>query len=282
MYRQLQNINARPAPFEHYTARELWADEHISQKMLECHLDGSIDLSSRKHEFIDRSAQWIISRFGLSSRSRVADFGCGPALYTTRLARSGADVRGIDFSERSIRYAREESKRQGLNIEYVLTDYLEYESDDRFDLITMIMCDFCALSPHQRRRMLDRWLLFLKPGGALLFDVYSLHAFDDREETAEYSPELMDGFWSSKPYFGFMNTFKYDVEKVALDKYTIIQESGTQVVYNWLQYFDREKLRREVEDSGFVVEEFLGDVAGSAFDGSSQELAVIARKPSSK
>jgi len=279
MFRQLQEINARPAPFEYYTAADLWADEHTSSKMLGFHLNGSIDVSSRKTEFVDQSVRWIVSHFGLKENKCVADFGCGPGLYTTRLAASGAHVTGIDFSERSVRYARELSERQGLTVNHVHANYLEYETNTRFDLITMIMCDFCALSPHQRRTMLDKYFAFLKPGGAVLLDVYSLHAFDEREEIAKYALGLLESFWSSEPYFGFLNTFKYVQDKVVLDKYTIIEEARTRVVYNWLQFYDREALGNEFKDRGFAVEEFLGDVAGAVFDQESQEFAIIARRP---
>ena len=279
MFRHLQEINTHPAPFEQCTVADLWTDEHTSSQMLAFHLDGSVDLSSRNTEFIDRSARWIVSRFDLDQSKCVADFGCGPGLYTTRLAASGAAVTGIDFSDRSLRYARESSERQSLSVEYVHADYLEYETSRRFDLIAMIMCDFCALSPPQRRTMLDKFLALLKPGGSVLLDVYSLHAFDEREEIATYAPGLLDGFWSSKPYFGFLNTFKYQAEKVTLDKYTIVEETRTRVIYNWLQHFDREALGKEFENSAFVVEEFPGDVAGAAFDPESQEFAIVARKP---
>ncbi len=74
MFQQLQEISHRPASFEHYTAADLWTDPYTSSKMLEYHLNGSVDLSSRKAEFIDRSADWIVSRFGLNELTSVADF----------------------------------------------------------------------------------------------------------------------------------------------------------------------------------------------------------------
>jgi len=279
MYRDLKEINNRPAPFEYYTAADLWTDDDTSSKMLAFHLNGSIDVSSRKTDFIDRSVAWMTSRFGLDEGKDVADFGCGPGLYTTRLAISGAEVTGIDFSERSVHHARDLSQRQGLSVDHIHANYLDFESDQRFDLVTMIFCDYCALSPSQRQIMLDKFLAHLRPGGALLLDVYSLSAFDSREETATYAPNLLDGFWSSEPYFGFMNTFKYEADKVALDKYTILEETRTRIVYNWLQYFDREALGKEIESRGLVVEEFLGDVAGATFDPALHEFAVIARNP---
>jgi SAM-dependent methyltransferase len=278
MFNELKEINLRPKPFQFYTADALWTDEHTSQKMLEYHLDESVDLSSRNKEFIERSVKWIVSHFGIDTHTAIADFGCGPGLYTTLFAEHGADVTGIDFSERSIRYAKETAGRKALDIDYVCWDYLEFETEKRFDLITMIMCDYCALSPIQRRKMLTRFKSLLNADGAVLLDVYSLNAFDQKEPVSTYEHRQLDGFWSKEDYYGFLNTFKYEEEKVILDKYTIIEKARTWTVYNWLQYFSPDSLRKEFEVNGFKMEEFYSDVAGKSFNSKSTEFAIVARK----
>ncbi len=278
MFEELENINSRPKPFEFYTASDLWTDEHTSEQMLSFHLNEGIDLSSRNAEFINRSVEWIASHFNVGAGTKIADFGCGPGLYATKLAQRQADVTGIDFSERSIHYAQEVAIREGLSIHYVLQNYLEFETDDRFHLSLMIMCDFCALSLSQRKKLLSKFHTILEPGGSVLLDVYSLTAFGQREEAATYEANLLNGFWSPNKYYGFLNTFKYAEEKVVLDKYTLIEESRTQTVYNWLQYFTPEALEREFLECGFTVEKFYSDVAGSPFDPETTEIAVVAEK----
>jgi cyclopropane fatty-acyl-phospholipid synthase-like methyltransferase len=222
--------------------------------------------------------KWIVSNFNITAKTRIADFGCGPGLYTARLAQTGADVTGIDFSKRSIHYAEEFAAKEGLSINYVNQNYLEYETDERFDLVLMITCDFCALSPVQRKSVLDKFHLILNPGGAVLLDVYSLMAFNQREEKAIYKANLLDGFWSPNKYYGFLNTFKYDDEKVVLDKYTIVEAKRTRTFYNWLQYFSPDILTREFSECGFSIEKLYADVAGSPFNPESDEFAVVARK----
>jgi SAM-dependent methyltransferase len=278
MFNELKVINLRPKPFQFYTADALWTDDHTSQKMLEYHLDESVDLSSRNKEFIERSVKWILSHFGIDRHTAIADFGCGPGLYTTPFAEHGADVTGIDFSERSIRYAKETARRKALDIDYECWDYLEFETKKRFDLITMIMCDYCALSPIQRRKMLTRFKSLLKADGEVLLDVYSLNAFDQKEQVSTYEHRQLDGFWSKEDYYGFLNTFKYEEEKVIVDKYTIIEKARTWTVYNWLQYFSPDALRKEFEVNGFKIEEFYSDVAGKPFSSKSTEFAIVARK----
>ena len=278
MFKELEEINSRPAPFQFYTAKELWTNEHTAKKMLEYHLNESIDASSRNKSFIERSVKWIVSRYKVDKYTDIADFGCGPGLYTTMLAERGAIVTGIDFSENSLNYARQVATEKGLKINYVLTNYLDFETTNNFDVIIMIMCDFCALSPEQRKILLSKINTLLKPNGSVLLDVYSLNAFNQREESVIYELNQLNGFWSPEDYYCFVNTFKYDDEKVILDKYTIIEKARTQTVYNWLQYFSPESLRKEFEENGFKIEELYSDVSGKAFTPKSSEIAIVAKK----
>jgi 2-polyprenyl-3-methyl-5-hydroxy-6-metoxy-1,4-benzoquinol methylase len=278
LFQDLKEINSRPKPFEFYTADELWTNEHTSKQMLTYHLNESIDASSRNKRFIERSVEWIVSRFEVDKNSAIADFGCGPGLYTNMLAKRGANVTGIDFSENSLKYARQAAAEKGLETNYILTNYLEFETTDRFDLITMIMCDFCVLSPEQRKKMLSKLHSLLKPGGSVLLDVYSLNTFNQREESATYELNQLNGFWSPGDYYAFVNTFKYEKEKVILDKYTIIEASRTRAVYNWLQCYSHDSIRREFEENGFKADELYSDVAGKALTPESLEIAVVAKK----
>jgi SAM-dependent methyltransferase len=276
-FEKLEKINERPKPFEFYTASDLWNDAYTSEQMLAFHLNEDIDVSSRNADFIIRSVEWIVSHFNVGKVTKIADFGCGPGLYATRLAERQASITGIDFSERSIAYAQKIADRKRLNIHYVNQNYLVFETEDRFDLILMIMCDFCALSPIQRREILSKFRKILQPNGFVLLDVYTLGAFHQREESAMYEANLLDGFWSPNKYYGFLNTFKYEKEKVVLDKYTIFEADRIRTVYNWSQYFTPEDLEREFVACGFSIEGFYSDVAGTPYDLKSNELAVVAK-----
>lgn len=278
MYPELRKICSRPKVFESYTAELLWNDEHISKQMLDYHLNENVDLASRNTGFIDGSVQWLISRFNIGDKTRIADFGCGPGLYTNRFVEKGAVVTGIDFSERSIQYAKTQAEKKGLDVEYVLKNYLDFTTDKQFDLITMIFCDFCPLNPAQRKIMLDKYYGLLCDGGMLFLDVVSLNSFDIRQETSSFEHLLMDGFWSADDYYGFLNTYKYEEEKVILDKYTIVEQNRTWEVFNWLQYFSREAITKEFEDSGFRVMDYYSDVAGAPYTDDSPEIALVAKK----
>lgn len=278
MFAELERINKCPEPFECYTAQEFWDDEHISRQMLGLHLDGFNDLATRNKEFRERSIQWILSRFSLGKGKSICDFGCGPGLYTTSFAEAGAEVTGIDFSRSSISYARKTAGENNLNIEYLLQNYLDFSPNRKYDLVTMINYDFCPLSPEQRKTLLQITGECLKDEGAFLFDVFSLGYFNSVEEgrTYEYSPE--GGFWSASPHYLFNNTYKYPDDNLILGKHTIVEETRSREIFNWLQCFDLDSIKAELNDSGFAMEEYFSNIAGDDYKDDSAEIAVIAKK----
>jgi len=275
----LVQANARPLPYEKYTAKELWTGPHTSKQMLAVHLDLDTDLASRKLSFIQRSLSWMHKRFDIKEGRSIADFGCGPGFYTNAFAHMGAKVTGIDFSTLSLEYARKQAHAEGLTVNYVHQNYLDYEnSEGSFDLITMIYCDFCPLSPVQRRRMLDKFHKLIKKGGAVLIDVCSLKTFKQKKEDASYAYRQLNGFWAEGAYYGFQNSFKYEQEKLILDKYTIVEPKRIYEIYNWLQCYSLEMLREEIEASGLRIVEHYSNVAGDEYSEDSTEMAIVAVK----
>jgi len=278
LFATLEKINDRPQPFEFYTAADLWTDDHISAEMLRLHLDTTADPASRNQAFIDRSLWWIIERFAVSADTRICDFGCGPGLYTAPLAEHGAVVTGIDFSRRSIDFARQAAKEKKLAIEYIHQNYLEYAGDGTFDLITMIYCDFCALAPDQRKILLRILRDSLAGDGLILLDVFTEAFFDGQNEKRSYELVEKGGFWSPEPHFIFANTHLYEPEKIYLDKYTIYEKGRSREIYNWLQCYSLESLRAELETNGLHIREVYANVAGDPFDATANEMAVVIGK----
>lgn len=277
VFDELEEINSRPQAFEFYTASDLWTDEYISKQMLSFHLNSDVDASSRKLSFINRSADWIIAQFDIREGKSVIDFGCGPGLYTERLARTNATITGIDFSKNSIEYAQNRARDERLGINYIHQNYLEFNSREKHDLITMIYCDFCVLNPEQRKLLLEKFRALLRPGGSILLDVSSVNAFDRAKENTMYKLNPENNFWSKGKNHEFLSTFKYYAEKVTLDKYTIIEESRTRRIFNWLQHYDQKSVAKEFSESGLKIVKYLANVAGDEFNADEDEFAIIAQ-----
>ena len=112
----------------------------------------------------------------------------------------------------------------------------------------------------------------------ILLDVYSLNAYKNRKENSVYEWNQMQNFWSSDNYFSFQNTFKYDKEKVILDKYTLIEKKRVRVIYNWLQYFSTESFQSEFEENGFAIMELFSYVSGNKYQQNHFEFAASFKK----
>lgn len=255
MYGMLKTMSSRPPAFSVYSAQKLWTDPHLANQMLQLHLSQETALASRPLEAIDRVVSWLDQSIRLNSKA-VCDLGCGPGLYSSRFAECGAIVTGLDFSVSSVEYARAHQPLATRSIAYHVFDYLEDPLPKNQDLFTLIYCDLCALSPHQRHLLLQKVHQSLNPKGCFVFDVYSLNAFERVHEHSTYEYNYMDGFWSSRSYFAFHHCFKYPEESVSLDRYTVIEENHIWDVYNWLQYFSRDSIRSSLKQAGFSDVDF--------------------------
>lgn len=270
------DLRERPAPFCAETVADLWTDPHVSARMLACHLDPDSPLASRPHGAIERVVGWLDARFHFAGKC-VLDLGCGPGLYAERMARRGARVVGIDFSERSIAHARAAAAEAGLDIDYRAADYLRAALPGGQDLALLIYGDFGALSPARRGGLLARVRAALKPGGAFVFDVFSRPQFELRAESTESAANLMDGFWAAGDYVGHRASFLYDELSLALDRYRIEQAGRTREIFNWLQYFTPEGVAAELSAAGFAVEAAVEAVDGGPWTPGPSEFAVVAR-----
>lgn len=117
----------------------------------------------------------------------LLDLGCGPGIYTESFYKKGYDVSGMDFSERSIAYARNSSYQHKLKINYMQGDYTEIDFGSEYNLLTLIYCDFGVLSNTTRNKLLHNIYDSLLPGGVFLFDVFTPLRYSGIDETKQWS-----------------------------------------------------------------------------------------------
>ncbi|MDP6172950.1 MAG: class I SAM-dependent methyltransferase [Rhodospirillales bacterium] len=216
-------------------------------------------------------------RLGLEGKA-VCGLGCGPGLYANLMVGLGAQVTGIDFSARSIEYARQAAKQSGRALTFEKKDYLKDDLPAEQNLVCLIYGDLCALSPEQRKLLCGKIHASLKPGDYFVLDVFSHTQFAQREEQASYERRLMDGFWAAGDYFGFLTTLLYAEQKIALDHYLIAEPNRTREIFNWLQYFKPESVAAELTDNGFKVEQAVDILSGEPVGPEPGEFAVITRR----
>lgn len=258
--------------------------------MLAHHLTADDDLASRSHAFIDTSVAWLTGSLGLGPGSRVLDLGCGPGLYSHRLARAGIEVLGVDVSRRSLEHARTVAEAEQLPARFRLGSYLEVDLGSGHDAAILIYEDYCVLSPAQRGLLLGRVREALRPGGRLVMDVTAAPRFEEHTDGSVTRADLGDGFWADPPYVGRVDTWTYPDLRLVLKRYVIdkpgrvdatgeAQDGWTREFWNWMQCLTPEEVRAELEQAGLVLEALHGDVAGAPYDPAAGTFAVTARHP---
>jgi len=66
---------------------------------------------------------------------KILDIGCGGGLLSEPMYRMGAQVTGIDASEKNISVAKLHAKKNNLKIKYYCTSPEDFKTNDKFDVI---------------------------------------------------------------------------------------------------------------------------------------------------
>jgi len=83
----------------------------------------------------------ILSTFNIKKNEKILDgvkildIGCGGGLLSEPMARLGADVYGIDASDKNINVAKLHAKKSNLKIKYYCTSPENFKTDIKFDVI---------------------------------------------------------------------------------------------------------------------------------------------------
>lgn len=259
------------------TEAAFWDDDYISEQMLKAHLDPEFNGASRRLDFIEKSVSWIQGLVPPQSAPALLDVGCGPGLYAERFARCGYQVHGVDFSRRSVNYARASAKQAGLEINYTCQNYLKLDLGKQFDLATMIYCDYGVLSRSNREILMKKLYQHLRPGGKLLLDVFSMEQYNNFQEQQTWELCPNGCFWRKTEYLVLNRNRRYP-GGVTLEQVLVAADGDFTAYYLWNTCFTRESLIEEAKEFGFKTCEIYGDVAGSQYSRKSPTIAALFEK----
>lgn len=276
-YDQCKNLE----PFENSkTQGAFWDNEHISKMMLMAHLNPNWDAASRKPATIEATCNWILSELNLSSGQSLLDLGCGPGLYASHFCEKGLKVTGIDYSARSIDYAKTQAKLTGQSTKYHYANYLDMDYTEAFDAVILIYCDFGVLSEEKRSVLLHKIYKALRPGGHLVFDVWSTQFKELTRDFKSWSIHPEQGFWKPYPHVELISQ-RYDPKThLALKQHIILQDDAPTEVFNlWEQCYTPETISELLINHSFRILRIHSDLMGNPLTGDSPALGIVAQKP---
>jgi SAM-dependent methyltransferase len=251
----------------------MWTDPYIAQQLLAVHLDPAREAASRHPDTIERSVAWITELLGLKPGDALLDLGCGPGLYCRRFAGRGLRVTGVDFSESSLRHARDHDGAS----RYLCQDYRTLDLTGPFDVVTLIYGDFCVLGDADRDALLRTVRRLLDPRGHLVFDVTTMESYRGRRDAApDWTLVEGPGFWKPGPHLILKQVFDYPEHDTLLEHYLVIDERGEATVYyDWNHFYSAETISEVLEGQGFAVAGLYDDLTGTPHSGSGDWLGIV-------
>jgi hypothetical protein len=142
----------------------------------------------------------------------------------------------------------------------------------------MIFNDYCVLNQDHKRILMRRISSSLTDDGAFVFDVLSDNHFDKTHEKQSCHYSASGGFWSPEAHFVFENIFKYDDDRIILEKNTVIEKNNRFTICNYLQCFTLDGISKELSDAGLDTVEYFSDISGTGYNSESTEIALICKK----
>jgi len=275
----LINRTATPAPWSE--GDNIPWDEHaFSERMLIEHLSQEHDLASRRSETIDRHVEWIHSAVLGSRPARLLDLACGPGFYALRLARSGCECVGIDFSPASIRHAKERAAREtGLACTYHEADLREGRFGEGFELVMMIYGQFNVFPRSRGIEILKKAHAALKPGGSLLLEIQSWKQIQQGGESPPSWYSSQSGLFSDEPHVVLQENFWHADVGASTTRFSIIEGRTGRISSYALsnEAYTEQELIDALRTTGFKNIEQFPSLSGKSVAGDQDLPVFVAR-----
>ena len=249
----LQDILQRdmqPGPWQE-GERVPWDDPAFSERVLREHLAQDNDAASRPDLKIKKHVNWIHKVLLGGRPAKILDLGCGPGLYTARLAKLGHTCTGIDFAPAAIQYAIKNAPK---GCTYQLADMRAADFGEGWDLVIYIFGALNLLPRADAKLTLEKACRALKPGGSLLLEVSSLDSVDQigNQPAMWYSAE--SGLFSDRPHLCLMETFWDEEQLAASERFYIIDAASGQVTHHAAstQGYEEDDLQELLVEAGFT------------------------------
>jgi SAM-dependent methyltransferase len=253
-----------------------WDDPNFSRRMLNEHLSQDHDLATRRFEVVDSHVEWIHDQVLKGNPTRILDLGCGPGLYTNRLARLGHRCVGIDFSPASIAYATDMAKEEGLECKYIHEDIRTADYGGGYGLVMLVFGEFNVFRPEEARKILEKAHRALVPNGLLLLEPHTLEAVVELGEKPPSWYSADKGLFSDEPHLCLKEGF-WDAERnVAIERYYIVNALTAEVARHSAstQAYTDDQYRSVLIECGFSGVEFYPSMTGDS-GGAGRELTVV-------
>jgi SAM-dependent methyltransferase len=275
-------VNRAPAPEPWAEGEKIpWNDPAFSARMLAEHFRQDHDAASRRAEIVQRQVRWIHEHVLQGRPGRVLDLGCGPGLYTSRLAALGHSCVGIDFGPASIAHAREQASATGADCTYIKGDLrtTPFEPAASYDLAMLIYGELNVFRRSDALAILEKARRALAPGGRIVLEPHTFEAVQSVGQGPATWYTSRSGLFSERPHLMLYEPFWHAEPAIATERYFVVDaKTGAVTRYaSSMHAYTEEGYRRLLTEAGFRDVTLYPSLTGEPEPSQAALLAIVAQ-----
>ena len=206
----------------------------------------------------------------LNPGSSVLDMACGAGRHSIVFAKKGFRVTAVDLSSRLISEAKQNAQAASVIINFVLSDILDYETNEQFDLVVNLFTSIGYFeNEDENYSVISKACKFLSKGGYFVIDYFNKDFLLKNLIPTSIISENGIKITQNRSIKGNRVVKKINIENDGtIDKY-----------YESVRLYSYEEIKNMLTRSGFKITNEIGDFHGSQFEkNSSPRLILFARK----
>jgi len=217
-----------------------------------------------------RLVDLIEKHVNLEAQSSVLDMACGAGRHAIAFANKGFKVTAVDLSQRLIKEARKNTLDAGVNINFVLSDILEYETNLQFDLAVNLFTSIGYFeNDDENYAVIKKAYSLLKKDGYFVLDYFNKEFLIKNLVPTTIISENGSKITQNRSISG-----NRIVKKISIEKNGSIDE-----FYESVRLYSFEEMSRMLIQTGFNIKKEIGDFYGNPFNsGNSPRLIFFAMK----
>ncbi len=249
---------------EAFTPRDTLPWERLAEQLLRCQTEEGF-MGLRPYREIEAHVAWLVEHMSLPPGAAILDIGCGPGLYSNRLAAHGYRVTGIDIAQPLLDYAQAEAQAQGVACTYRRLSLFELAYEAEFETVLLINTITNCLTRSELEPVLAKIRAALKVGGHFIVEFAAQPAdFSAAKPTVTESISfLAQSPWSDQFHAWMIRELSFPDSSERVTHHLILGADGQPAEY-WSRFnlHPISTLTNLLNDCGFQVQAVFGKTPG--------------------
>ena len=204
----------------------------------------------------ERLVTLIEENSNLEPQSSVLDMACGAGRHAIAFAKKGFNVTAVDLSQRLLAEAKKNAIEAGVNIDYVLSDILDYNSEQQFNLALNLFTSIGYFEKDDENfAVVKKAYSLLKKEGYFVIDYFNKYFLLKNLVPTSIISENGLKITQNRSILG-----DRVVKKIIIEKDGSIDE-----FYESVRLYSYEEMSRMLIQTGFDIKIEMGDFLGNSF-----------------